>query len=760
LGAEYRLLVVGCPDVLPHLSGREVHLADDRPALDLALRLPWDLILASSHPGFFEGPALVTLLRDTCPWAGLLIVAPPVPLETAVELMRRGADDVLPAGQLGRLPAAVDALLELSRSRQDKARAEEQDASVNRLYRLLSQVNQAMARTAESATLLEAVCRLTASAGAFHRVRVTQKRDQILVTAAETGEGDAPPYFWEKHVLAGGRAVINNDLSAGGEAGFGPWASAALLPLRVEGRVWGCLGIYSRDASVFTAEVAALLQDLATDLGLGLDRRIQEAQRRETEKFLADMANLVPGLFYKLSYRDDTGPRFEYVSPGIDLLLPLSPEQVRSDSRKVFQALHPADRLRFIRAGLRSRDFLTVFNLEFRLLRPNGSLVWVLATAFPQKQPDGTIVWTGLAIDVTPQNKLQEALLREQELVTVILNNIGDGVVAVDERDELALVNQTAARLLDSTVETSGPWPLLDPNLPWHARDRFHPWFRRRPDGTMLHLEVHVSDLASPGRGPRGRVMLLRDMTDRDRIEERLRQSEKLESIGLLAGGIAHDFNNLMTGVFGFIQLARMNAKEADRVVGYLDHALGPFQRARTLTQQLLTFARGGEPSRNPLGLAELLPQILRFTLAGSPVAWDLDASDSVWPVLANEAQLHQVFENLFLNAKQAMPAGGHLKVTLSNVPPPGPPDLDLEPGPFVEIAVQDDGPGIPIDVQSKIFDPFFTTKASGTGLGLSICFSVVRKHAGAIVVESSPGRGTLFRVFWPAAVSPEATEA
>jgi signal transduction histidine kinase len=249
-------------------------------------------------------------------------------------------------------------------------------------------------------------------------------------------------------------------------------------------------------------------------------------------------------------------------------------------------------------------------------------------------------------------------------------------------------------------------------------------------------------------------------MTERDRIEDKLRQSEKLESIGLLAGGIAHDFNNLLTGFFGFIQLARMNAGEPEKVVMYLDHAVGPFQRARSLTQQLLTFAKGGEPVRRPLVLSEVLVDVLRFSLGGSAVSWDLRVTPGTSRILANESQVHQVYENLSLNAKQALgEAGGALSVTLRDIPHPGPEGRGLEPRDYVESVVEDNGPGIPSEVLPKVFDPFFTTKTSGTGLGLSICFSLVKNHGGAIEAESMPGQGTRFRLFWPAEVtrSPEA---
>jgi len=626
---------------------------------------------------------------------------------------------------------------------------------LGRFCRILLETSQAIIRISDSQELLQTICRLTSQINHFDRVRVTQRRDRILITAAESGDGEAPPFFWEKHVMDGGRFAVNNDLAQGDDARFGDWAAAALFPLTVADSVWGCLAFYSRTPGVFLSDEVTLLRELSRDVSAGLQVRLQDRQRRENEQFLSDMANLVPGLFYKLRYHPREGAHFLYVSPGIDLLLPLSPAQVLADAGVVFRAFHPGDLRRFYQAGIRSRDFLTVFNLEFRLMRPNGALVWVLATAFPQKQLDGAVVWTGLAIDVTPQNKLQEALQQEQELLSVILHNIGDGVVAVDEHDRLVLVNQTAARLLDrwEGLPAEGPWQDLDPNLPWDAVEQFRPWVRTRDDGTVLHLEAHVSDLKARGPGDprRGRVLLLRDMTDRDRIEERLRQSEKLESIGLLAGGIAHDFNNLLTGVFGFIQLARMNTDQPERVLSYLDHALGPFQRARTLTQQLLTFAKGGEISKVPLRVSDLLPGILQFTLGGSPVDWNLVVPEVPWSVLANEAQLHQVFENLFLNAKQVMPEGGTVTVRLRNVPTPGPQDRGLIPQPYLEVLVEDDGPGVAPEILPKVFDPFFTTKTGGTGLGLSICFSVVRKHGGTIEMENRPTGGACFRLFLPA---------
>lgn len=758
-----RLLLIDTPEAFlePSLlwggAPGEVYRVASEADLVRALEAGWDLVLIGSPVSFRSTLTVLDLVLARWPDQVVGIVSDALEAAEALEFIRQGAADVVLRAPSRPWHSDLEGLWALAADRRRRAEEVARDQILGRMHRLLSEAHQAIVRSTDTGILLQTVCRLGAQWGPFDRVRAVHTGEQILTTAAEAGEGDAPALFWEKYVLTTGRPAVSPDLAPGGEGGFSGWTSGAVFPLRVGEELWGTLGFYSRTPRTLLPEESVLLEDLADAVGFGLAQKLQEGRRRETERFLSDLANLVPGVFYKLRYRADDGPQFLYVSPGIDLLLPLSPQQAIADSRRVFQALHPADRLHFHRASLRSRDFLTVFSLEFRLRRPNGVVVWVLATAFPQKQDD-VVVWTGLAIDVTPQKRLQEALVREQELVAVILDNIVDGVVAVDENDELALVNPTAARLLEGSPETRGPWTGLDPHLPWHARERFQPWFRRRNDGSVLHLEAHVSDLASPGRESRGKVMLLRDMTDRDRIEDRLRQSEKLEAIGLLAGGIAHDFNNLMTGVFGFIQLARMNAREPDRVIHYLDHVQGPFERARTLTQRLLTFARGGEPARSPVNLAPLVPSILQSVLGGTEVTWELVA-DEPWPVLANTTQLHQVLENLLLNAKQAMPSGGNVRVALANVPAPGPEGRGLTKGPYVAISVQDDGPGIAEDDQSRVFDPFFTTKVSGSGLGLSIAFSIVKKHGGALELESSPGQGALFRAFWPA-VTPEAGEA
>jgi PAS domain S-box-containing protein len=538
---------------------------------------------------------------------------------------------------------------------------------------------------------------------------------------------------------------IENSFQTGGSAGCFPM-SVASLP-------WGCLTFYAQVEDIFDAEEISLLGEVAHDVAWAVESRQREVLRRETDQFLQDMTNLVPGLFYKLMLTPEQSWKFLYLSPGIDLFVPFTPAQVLENPDLMLGAIHPHDLGRYTAAVNESARNLTVFSHEFRLIRPNSSVVWTLSTSFPERLPDGSIVWSGLAIDMTPQHKLQETLQREQELLAVTLQNIGDGAIAIGEEGQVVLINRAAQELLQWNEATTvgRHWSVLSIRLPWEARDTLTPWTVNLADGRTLHLETHVSDLLDSQKEIRGRVMLLRDVTQRDKIEERLRQSEKLESIGLLAGGIAHDFNNLLTGMFGFLQLAKMNTDAPELVTQYLDNALGPFDRARALTQQLLTFAKGGQPRRTRFGVLESLNSTLDFLLTGVGIESGILATEPPWLITANEGQIVQVFENLILNARQVLePTGGRIDVRLFNRRDEYQ-ELGLPLGDYLVIEVQDNGPGIPSSVLPRIFDPFFTTKATGTGLGLSICFSVVKKHEGAIEVESTPGKGTCFRVYLPA---------
>jgi PAS domain S-box-containing protein len=238
---------------------------------------------------------------------------------------------------------------------------------------------------------------------------------------------------------------------------------------------------------------------------------------------------------------------------------------------------------------------------------------------------------------------------------------------------------------------------------------------------------------------------------ERELLEQERLRAAKLESIGTLAGGIAHDFNNLLTGIMGNIGLARTYIKPSDRAFEMLDEAEKAAVRARDLTQQLLTFARGGKPVKDLIKIAELIKESATFALRGSNVRLELSLPGDLWSVEADEGQISQVINNLVINADEAMPAGGILRIGASNFVVKRAGALPLARGNYVRLDVKDMGVGISQEHLERIFEPYFTTKQKGSGLGLTTAYSIVTNHGGNIFAESTLNEGSAFHVYLPA---------
>jgi len=245
------------------------------------------------------------------------------------------------------------------------------------------------------------------------------------------------------------------------------------------------------------------------------------------------------------------------------------------------------------------------------------------------------------------------------------------------------------------------------------------------------------------------------DITEKLRMEQELNKTQKLESLGVLAGGIAHDFNNLLTSIISNIEVASKDIPPGERSRYRLEEAVRSALNARNLTQQLLTYSKGGKPVKEPTDLGELLRKTIEFTLTGTNVKAEYRIADDLRRINADRFQIEQVINNLVINAVQAMPEGGKIFVKASNSDRYfHSHDKEGSRG-FVKVKITDQGPGIPADILGKIFDPFFTTKPNGNGLGLSTVQSIVKNHEGFIDVESEPGLGTSFIIHLPASDAP-----
>ncbi len=243
---------------------------------------------------------------------------------------------------------------------------------------------------------------------------------------------------------------------------------------------------------------------------------------------------------------------------------------------------------------------------------------------------------------------------------------------------------------------------------------------------------------------------LIKESTERNKLEEERQKSHKLESIGILAGGIAHDFNNILAAIMNSVYLVKMTLDHENINYQNIESIEKAINRATNLTQQLLTFSRGGTPVKKTASVFDLIEESAEFALKGSNVKCEFIVSDDLWTVEVDEGQINQVIHNLILNADQAMPEGGTIRIKEENYELGSDTGLPLEQGRYLKIVIQDQGIGIEKEHLLKIFDPYFTTKEMGRGLGLSIIYSIIKNHEGLITVESEKGTGTTFTIYLP----------
>ncbi len=277
-----------------------------------------------------------------------------------------------------------------------------------------------------------------------------------------------------------------------------------------------------------------------------------------------------------------------------------------------------------------------------------------------------------------------------------------------------------------------------------------------RGDGATAWGRMTWSPITDDHGNPSA-VVVVQDVTARKLAEQHLLRAAKLESLGVLAGGIAHDFNNVLAVVLGTLSLAARQPDAGPATRALLAEAEQAADRARGLAKQLVTFAKGGTPVKRVASIAPVVREAAHFCAraVSASVGFDVELPDDLWLVDIDAAQMNQVFHNLLLNAAQAMPGGGRVRVAADNAVLGSVSSVPLPPGRYVRVRVIDEGMGVDPKHIDRLFDPYFTTKSSGTGLGLATAHSIVNRHGGHITVESALGRGATFLVFLPASQAP-----
>ncbi|NIA19415.1 MAG: PAS domain S-box protein [Xanthomonadaceae bacterium] len=407
---------------------------------------------------------------------------------------------------------------------------------------------------------------------------------------------------------------------------------------------------------------------------------------------------------------------------------------------------------------------------EVRIVTKQGVIKWIDFSA-ASINFNGKLEIMGNAIDITERKQAEQDLLAEKERLAVTLSSIGDGVMATDLAGKITLMNKAAEQItgwtadialgrklavvLSVTTENNSESPV---DLLQQVQKNGTPCYRQKlvsiyaKDGG----EKIIADSAAPIQNQDGKtigiIVVIRDITEKVRTRKELETAQKLESIGLLAGGIAHDFNNLLTAIYGNISLAKMYPDDKNKVFHYLDKTENSLAQAKGLTQQLLTFAKGGSPVKQLVTIGPQLEEVAKFSLRGSKTNLQTDIAADLWPVKIDTGQFSQVINNLAMNANQAMPGGGILSIKAENfLLSPAERLQGRKNNHYIKITVADQGIGISKNYLDKIFDPYFTTKHKGSGLGLATVYSIIKNHHGHIKVESEPGKGTTFSILLPA---------
>jgi len=270
-------------------------------------------------------------------------------------------------------------------------------------------------------------------------------------------------------------------------------------------------------------------------------------------------------------------------------------------------------------------------------------------------------------------------------------------------------------------------------------------------DGSKYLIEDSAAPIFNRLSEVMGVVIVFRDVTKEKHIEEELQNARKIESIGVLAGGIAHDFNNILTAITGNISLAKMFTDPDSKAQTRLNEAEKACLRATALTQQLITFSKGGVPIKRTTSIKELLKDSASFALRGSNVKCELTIQDDIYPCDIDDGQISQAFNDIVINADQSMPDGGVITVNVLNATVAESDNLPLKNGEYVKIVIQDRGIGIAPEHINRIFDPYFSTKEKASGLGLSSSYSIIKNHGGYIGVDSKVGKGSTFTLYIPA---------
>ncbi len=678
----------------------------------------------------------------------------------------------------------------------------------NRLYATLSGINHSLVRAKDESSLLDEACRVAVEVGGFAIAMIgllVEEGDAVAITAWRSSEGYEPAYSTLDIARAPlnrsplsdsirtGRVMVNNGtVTFSGEQlpamqdRVRTFTSIASIPISKTGTVIGVLMLGRNDSKEINDEERLMLEEIGEDISFAMETMEIERERNLAQVNLANSEErfkTVADFTYDWEYWTDPDGNFIYVSPSCERITGYKPEDFMKDPDLFLRRVHKEDR-DMVRHHFEDIRKMAPGSLDFRLVDREGEIKWVNHVCQPVFGRDGTWLGSrGSNRDITARKSAEAALSASEEKLRTIIEQMNDTVIVVDLDGKIVFVSGAVEHIIGSRPEEVVGRHFADFLFEQDVEKAFLHFNKimltgepakdvelrlKRKGGSTVVCEVDAAIYRT--EMPNGVIGVVRDISERKKaeaeiinaqsrkkeLERQLQQAQKFESLGILAGGIAHDFNNLLGIILGNSLLLLRRKPEDSRLQKGLEAIRTASQRGASLVKQLLTVARKTEMVFSPLNLNQILEEVAKLLEETFPrtIVVDKNLAAELPAVMADASQLHQVFMNLCINSRDAMPTGGKLHLSTSLIDRSAISDkfVRVESQNYAFVKVTDTGTGMSDETREKIFDPFFTTKGpgKGTGLGLAMVYSIMETHHGLIEVESEEGKGTAFNLYFP----------